>query len=96
MEDLARPGITPGLRRTVDRLLDRTEWLNTDARGLPRTVRDWRLRLRDGRHRRDLGAADEEPQAARSAGERVRLGRQDLVLAAASGLATGLAGRMAA
>jgi squalene synthase HpnC len=96
VEDLARPGITPGLRRTVDRLLDRTERLNTDARGLPRTVRDWRLRCETGvivaisvRLTRSLRRRD--PLA-----ERVRLGRQDLVLAAASGLATGIAGRMAA
>ncbi len=96
LDDLAAPGLTPGLRLALDRLLDLTAGLNREARGLPRAVRDWRLRCETGvivaisvRLARSLRRRD--PLA-----ERVKLGRQELVLAAARGLASGLAGRLAA
>jgi len=42
--DLERPRATPGLRRTLDELLDRTDALIEIAAGLPLGVVDWRLR----------------------------------------------------
>lgn len=42
--DLNRDRSTPGLRRALDRLLDRTDELIREARALPGLVRDWRLR----------------------------------------------------
>jgi hydroxysqualene synthase len=44
IEDLAGPALTPALRRVVDELLDRTDALNRAGTGLPRAVRDRRLR----------------------------------------------------
>jgi farnesyl-diphosphate farnesyltransferase len=44
IEDLAAPGLTGGLRRTIDRMLDRTALLVEEARGLPRRVRSAGLR----------------------------------------------------
>ncbi len=44
VEDLAGPGLTPGLRRVVDEMLDRTDALNQAATGLPAAVRDRWLR----------------------------------------------------
>lgn len=41
---LAGPALTPGLRRVIDVLLDRTSVLLVHARDLPPRVRDWRLR----------------------------------------------------
>ena len=43
--DLRAPAASPGLRRVFDRLLDEVDRLNAAADGLPRRVRDWRLRL---------------------------------------------------
>jgi len=45
VEDLRGTAETPGLRRVFAALLDETEALNATARGLPRAVRDRRLRL---------------------------------------------------
>jgi hydroxysqualene synthase len=45
VDDLRRPGETPGLRRVFLALLDRTRALNQAAVQLPRNVRDRRLRL---------------------------------------------------
>ncbi len=45
VDDLHRPALTPGLRRTLDGLLDETDALNRAASELPRRVRDRRLRL---------------------------------------------------
>ena len=45
VDDLRGPAETPGLRRTFDALLDETDALNREASGLPRRVRDRRLRL---------------------------------------------------
>jgi len=42
--DLERSRATPGLRRTLDELLDRTDALIETAAGLPACVVDWRLR----------------------------------------------------
>jgi hydroxysqualene synthase len=42
--DLERPRATPGLRKALDELLDRTDALIETATDLPRTVVDWRLR----------------------------------------------------
>ena len=42
--DLERPHATPGLRQSLDALLDRTDGLIETAADLPRTVVDWRLR----------------------------------------------------
>jgi phytoene/squalene synthetase len=42
--DLERPRATPGLRKTLDELLDRTDALIDIAAGLPPGVVDWRLR----------------------------------------------------
>jgi len=42
--DLDRPRATPGLRKTIDELLDRTDALIALADGLPAAVVDWRLR----------------------------------------------------
>lgn len=44
VSQLAGPVLTPGLRRTIDALLDRTSVLLAQARDLPLRVRDWRLR----------------------------------------------------
>ncbi|HZT86434.1 MAG TPA: squalene synthase HpnC [Stellaceae bacterium] len=38
VEDLARPALTPGMRRVVDALLDRTDGLIAEARRLPAQV----------------------------------------------------------
>ncbi len=43
--DLRRGKATPGLRATLDALLERVEALNAEAAALPRLVRDRRLRL---------------------------------------------------
>ena len=45
VEDVHLPAETPGLRTTFLDILDRIDSLNETARGLPRAVRDWRLRL---------------------------------------------------
>jgi len=42
--DLDRPVATPGLRATLDTLLDRTDRLIEIAASLPGSVADWRLR----------------------------------------------------
>jgi farnesyl-diphosphate farnesyltransferase len=42
--DFAQPRLTPGLRKTLDGLLDRTDGLIETAAGLPPAVLDWRLR----------------------------------------------------
>ncbi len=42
--DLEQPRATPGLRETLDELLDRTDALIETAADLPATVVDWRLR----------------------------------------------------
>jgi farnesyl-diphosphate farnesyltransferase len=42
--DLEQPRLTPGLRKTIDQLLDRTDDLIETAAGLPPGVLDWRLR----------------------------------------------------
>jgi len=42
--DLEQPRATPGLRKTIDELLDRTDALIAVAAGLPAAVVDWRLR----------------------------------------------------
>ena len=42
--DLKQPRLTPGLRKTLDQLLDRTDGLIETAAGLPPAVMDWRLR----------------------------------------------------
>jgi farnesyl-diphosphate farnesyltransferase len=42
--DLEQPRATPGLRRTLDALLDRTDALIARAADLPAAVVDWRLR----------------------------------------------------
>ena len=42
--DLKLPHATPGLRQTLDELLDRTDALIETAAGLPACVVDWRLR----------------------------------------------------
>ncbi len=44
VDQLAGPGLTPGLRRVMDEMLDRTDALNQEGAGLPRAVRDRRLR----------------------------------------------------
>ena len=44
VDQLAGPGLTPGLRRVVDEMLDRTDALNREGTGLPRAVRDRWLR----------------------------------------------------
>jgi hydroxysqualene synthase len=44
IEDLAAPRLTDGLRRTMDRMLDRTALLVDEARGLPPRVRSAGLR----------------------------------------------------
>jgi phytoene/squalene synthetase len=96
IDDLKRPAATPGLRRAMDRLLDRCAALNKEARGLPRSVRDRRLRAETaaivavaerltGRLRRS------DPLA-----ERVKLKAPDVLLAFATGIAAGLGRRAAA
>jgi farnesyl-diphosphate farnesyltransferase len=42
--DFKQPRLTPGLRKTIDQLLDRTDALIETAAGLPPGVQDWRLR----------------------------------------------------
>ena len=44
VEDLAGPRLTPGLRRVMGEMLDRTDALNQAATRLPAAVRDRRLR----------------------------------------------------
>jgi squalene synthase HpnC len=44
VEDLAGPLLTPGLRRVVDEMLDRTDVLNREGAALPGIVRDRWLR----------------------------------------------------
>jgi farnesyl-diphosphate farnesyltransferase len=45
VDDLRGAAETPGLRRVLDALLDRTDALNREAGGLPRNTKDRRLRL---------------------------------------------------
>ncbi len=45
VDDVRAQAATPGLRRVLDALLDRVEALNRAAGGLPRSVRDRRLRV---------------------------------------------------
>ncbi len=45
VEDLRAPKASPGVRRVLDRLLDKCDALNLQAAELPRRVRDRRLRL---------------------------------------------------
>lgn len=44
VEDLRRPELTPGLRRVLDAMLERTDDLIAQSRSLPARVRDPRLR----------------------------------------------------
>jgi len=46
--DLHKHALTPGMRAVIDALLDRCDALNATALGLPRGVRDRRLRLETG------------------------------------------------
>ncbi len=46
--DLRGPAASPGLRRVIDRLLDEVDTLNDTGAGLPRSVKDWRLRIETG------------------------------------------------
>jgi farnesyl-diphosphate farnesyltransferase len=48
VDDARGPAASPGLRRVLDRLLDRCDALNVAAMELPRRVRDRRLRLETG------------------------------------------------
>jgi farnesyl-diphosphate farnesyltransferase len=93
--DLKRPSATPGLRRTIDRLLDGCDGLNRRARGLPAAVRDWRLRCETAvivsvAERLTAQLRRRDPLA-----ERVKLRAPDVLLAFASGIAAGF-GRRAA
>jgi farnesyl-diphosphate farnesyltransferase len=90
VDDLTRPSLTPGLRRVVDQLLDDTEALNRQGRGLLWSLRDRRLRCETAvivsiaeRLARRLRARD--PLA-----ERVKLKLPDMLLAFATGVSAGL------
>lgn len=45
VDDLRRPALTAGMRGVIDSLLDRCDFLNATAAGLPGQTRDRRLRL---------------------------------------------------
>jgi squalene synthase HpnC len=95
IDDLKRPATAPGLRRAMDRLLDRCAALNKDARGLPRSVRDRRLRAETAvigsvAERLTARLRRRDPLA-----ERVKLPALDVVLAFVRGIPAGL-GRRAA
>jgi farnesyl-diphosphate farnesyltransferase len=84
--DLRKPALTPGLRAALDALLDRCEALNARAIGLPRGVRNRRLRLETGvivgLARRLAGLLRRgDPLAGR-----VKLRRSDALLAVAGAL----------
>ena len=78
--DLHKHALTPGMRAVIDALLDRCDALNATALGLPRGVRDRRLRLETavivGLARRLAGRLRrQDPLAAR-----VKLTKPDAVL----------------
>jgi farnesyl-diphosphate farnesyltransferase len=96
IDDLERPAATPGLRRAMDRLLDRCAGLNKEARGLPRSVRDRRLRAETAvivsvAERLTARLRRRDPLA-----ERVKLPALDVMLAFARGIPAGLGRRAAA
>lgn len=84
--DLAEPAATPGLRRTIDRLLDLTDALIETAAALPGAVRDRRLRAESAAivtlaRRLSALLRRQDPVAGR-----VKLGRFDFAAAASAGL----------
>jgi farnesyl-diphosphate farnesyltransferase len=84
--DLRGPAATPALRRVMDRMLDETDRLNDAAEALPRSVKDWRLRIETGtilKLSRRLAARLRlrDPVAGR-----VKLSRGDAALSVASAL----------
>jgi farnesyl-diphosphate farnesyltransferase len=84
--DLRGPAATPALRRVMDRMLDETDRLNDAAAALPRSVKDWRLRVETGtilNLSRRLAARlrREDPLAGR-----VKLSRSEAALSVAGAL----------
>jgi squalene synthase HpnC len=92
IEDLPGKALTPGLRKTIDRLLDLTDELIATSTELPIQVIDWRLRAETATivalaKRLSALLRKGDPLAAR-----VKLRKPDFVLAALAGLMRGLAG----
>jgi farnesyl-diphosphate farnesyltransferase len=84
--DLRGPAATPALRRVMDRMLDETDRLNDEAEALPRSVKDWRLRVETGTilklsHRLAARLRFQDPVAGR-----VKLSRTDAALSVTSAL----------
>ncbi len=88
--DLLAPALTPALRAVYDRMLDRVDALNAQARPLVRGIRNRRLRMEaaaivDISHRLARKLRRRDPLAAR-----VELGPLDKVQALARGLLAGI------
>jgi squalene synthase HpnC len=84
--DLRGPAASPALRRVMDRMLDETDRLNDAAEALPRSVKDWRLRIETGTilklsRRLATRLRRQDPVAGR-----VKLSRSDAALSVASAL----------
>ncbi len=93
--DLTAKQLTPGMRRTIDLLLDDTDKLIAEARALPLLVADWRLRAETATivtlaARLSVLLRNGDPLA-----RRVKLRSGDFARAVGAGLLRGLMGRAA-
>ncbi|MEL7027668.1 MAG: squalene synthase HpnC [Pseudomonadota bacterium] len=93
VDDLRADKLTPGLRRVVDRLLDRCDGLIGEARALPSRARDRRFAMECGTIVALAGRLSRRLRRGDPLAERVALSKLDFALCAVQGIAWGLFGR---